>query len=1150
MDKPSGKVVSNRRRLILRIGAVAAGLLILLAGLLWLATPRIIESMVEKQLASLEARTGLNIDVESFETVGREGIEIRGLSIALPDGDAPLGQIEAIDASIDLVQAARGRPAFSSLDIEGVALTLHRYGDGTTDLDRIREGLGDAEDDDDEGDDDFDVLDLEDRLEALAERGLRYFGGAYPDLVVRQARLTLTHDEGAQPWPIDSVSTDLFTLQGDHKRAPFEMTLALDVPHSDSLQIPESVQLSGSLHRPVFESLLRVDFEDELRVSNLARLPFSELSLTGFEVAENYTLLLRQPRIDSRLGPNSERLASAQQVSTSFAEWTTDRSALSIVELQVDEPRVYIEYDAHGASNLTQLNHILRQPRARSTAAHARRIATLIDEANRDDDDDGDDDASDAPTVDPNDPVARFSSLFEGLPVQQWLTNYLPRQTSLRDVRIVVDDAREHENLTRPASRFEITAEVLELEHHPLRGILEGDFKFQVIAGDDSARTDIEFHIPYRQGNWDVSVDIDALELAHFSQIFGPRLAQYLHGGEVTATLEVANAGEDGGAVTRFDGLLALRDFRVHMPAIAEDPIEVPSASLLLDGSYDPALPVPPPELVFRGYSVVDSDPAAEDEDDDAQEDPYPFDPPDRGAFVIDNARAQLSDLETQFSLAIHGIDGTNRPNRVTIEVDLEPTPLSAIIDAVPAAIRGPLDGLEMRGDLTWKYKLEVPLYEASTMAWEADVHLSPDFEIIYIPEPVDVFKLTDEFEHTITDEWTADVRWVERDFFYERTVTIPEMTPIPATWILENTGIELSRLDGIRRQREWPPVPEWSPYLGLSRAVLDSPEYWLTSHALDKSTSRPPWAKEERQAPAEPSFVDSFFQGFEEGDSAAEDQFNTPSTEDDDAAGLLIYEKPEPLRPHETEIQVDPDRYGPYVFVPLHHISPYMVRAILTTEDTSFFTHDGFNFLAIRHSVEANLEAGRYVRGASTISMQLVKNVFLDRSRVLSRKLQEVALVWLMESVADVPKERLMEVYLNVIEFGPGIFGINEAAMHYFGKRPDELTISESAWLVSIVPNPKRYHQYYDRGEITPGWFRRMSRYIRAMYNRDRITEVEMEAALEIVPQFYIPEDGDPLLREDAGEVVPSVEPDQAVTTDEDGDAGDEAEPAVPLFD
>jgi membrane peptidoglycan carboxypeptidase len=205
---------------------------------------------------------------------------------------------------------------------------------------------------------------------------------------------------------------------------------------------------------------------------------------------------------------------------------------------------------------------------------------------------------------------------------------------------------------------------------------------------------------------------------------------------------------------------------------------------------------------------------------------------------------------------------------------------------------------------------------------------------------------------------------------------------------------------------------------------------------------------------------------------------------------------------------------YGQYTYVPLQHISPWMIRAAMTTEDNSFFKHHGFNWYALKDSVEDNIEAGGYVRGASTISMQLVKNVFLYRNKVLARKFQEAFLVWLMEDVADIPKARLLELYFNVIEYGPGIYGIHDAAVHYFGKRPDRLTLTEVAWLVSIVPNPKKYHIYYERGSISDAWFRHVLRYVRVMHNRGRVTELEYELAKDQKPEFYKPADGEPLMR------------------------------------
>ena len=134
---------------------------------------------------------------------------------------------------------------------------------------------------------------------------------------------------------------------------------------------------------------------------------------------------------------------------------------------------------------------------------------------------------------------------------------------------------------------------------------------------------------------------------------------------------------------------------------------------------------------------------------------------------------------------------------------------------------------------------------------------------------------------------------------------------------------------------------------------------------------------------------------------------------------------------------------------------------------------------------------------------MQLVKMLFLDQDRVFSRKLQEVFLVYLMEHHVPVSKERILELYLNLAEFGPGIYGIHRAAGYYFNKEPRELTAGEATWLASILPAPKTYHRYYEEGEISDGWFARMIGLYDIMLERGRMTPAEYEEALRRRPVF-----------------------------------------------
>ncbi len=180
--------------------------------------------------------------------------------------------------------------------------------------------------------------------------------------------------------------------------------------------------------------------------------------------------------------------------------------------------------------------------------------------------------------------------------------------------------------------------------------------------------------------------------------------------------------------------------------------------------------------------------------------------------------------------------------------------------------------------------------------------------------------------------------------------------------------------------------------------------------------------------------------------------------------------------------------------FVPLSRISPWLVLAVTTTEDGSFFRHEGFNTYQVKMSVVRNLEKGRFVRGASTITMQLVKNLFLSHEKTLARKFQEIILTWLIER--EITKEKLIEIYLNVIEWGDGVYGIKEACDHYFdGLPPDNLSPAQAAFLVSFIPYPRPFYARFNEGmkgkERSKRWLRwwgrrqkLVKRIVRAMVN------------------------------------------------------------------
>ena len=154
--------------------------------------------------------------------------------------------------------------------------------------------------------------------------------------------------------------------------------------------------------------------------------------------------------------------------------------------------------------------------------------------------------------------------------------------------------------------------------------------------------------------------------------------------------------------------------------------------------------------------------------------------------------------------------------------------------------------------------------------------------------------------------------------------------------------------------------------------------------------------------------------------------------------------------------------------YTPLDQISPYLRKSVLTTEDPSFFSHRGFINEAFKQSILKNIRTKKFSRGASTISMQLIKNVFLTREKTLSRKLEEILLVYILENNRVVSKERMLEVYFNIIEWGPNVYGIGEASRFYFQKSPSDLNVDECLYLASIIPKPRKFmYQFNDEGNL-----------------------------------------------------------------------------------
>lgn len=168
---------------------------------------------------------------------------------------------------------------------------------------------------------------------------------------------------------------------------------------------------------------------------------------------------------------------------------------------------------------------------------------------------------------------------------------------------------------------------------------------------------------------------------------------------------------------------------------------------------------------------------------------------------------------------------------------------------------------------------------------------------------------------------------------------------------------------------------------------------------------------------------------------------------------------------PHMIGPDFEMKSHKPKNWVTLKEISLFAKWAIVLSEDWGFYQHEGIDVNQMKVALNEMLDVKRF-RGASTITQQMVKNVFLSEDRTLWRKVHEIILAQKVERALS--KARILEIYLNVIEFGPGIFGIKNASLHYFKKRPAALNPKEAAFLAMLLPSPKRYYASFKNRKLT----------------------------------------------------------------------------------
>lgn len=188
----------------------------------------------------------------------------------------------------------------------------------------------------------------------------------------------------------------------------------------------------------------------------------------------------------------------------------------------------------------------------------------------------------------------------------------------------------------------------------------------------------------------------------------------------------------------------------------------------------------------------------------------------------------------------------------------------------------------------------------------------------------------------------------------------------------------------------------------------------------------------------------------------------------------------------------IGPDR--PH-WVPIKTVSRHVLNAIVVSEDARFFEHAGLDWQEISNSIAFNMERGRYARGASTITQQVVKMAFLNPQKSLFRKSREaigaICLEWILS------KDRILEWYINLVEFGDGVFGIEAAARHYFQTTPELLTIQDGAHLALVIPSPNGWSKGLRQRKLTEFGRQRYANIIDQMYRHGFITQTLRQSAL-----------------------------------------------------
>lgn len=212
---------------------------------------------------------------------------------------------------------------------------------------------------------------------------------------------------------------------------------------------------------------------------------------------------------------------------------------------------------------------------------------------------------------------------------------------------------------------------------------------------------------------------------------------------------------------------------------------------------------------------------------------------------------------------------------------------------------------------------------------------------------------------------------------------------------------------------------------------------------------------------------------------------------------------KRDPKKPLKAQVSWSHKR--PWFWVSLRDISKPTIKAVQLSEDSAFFSHEGIDFHEIQESFERNWKEKEFARGGSTITQQVVKNVFLSSEKTLSRKLKEIILAKKLENTLE--KNEILEVYFNIVEWGTGVGGVLQASKRYFNKHPSELGPKEGAFLAMLLPSPSRYSESFRQKKLTPYAKRRTENILLKLYKTGVISKEVYEVELQTPLSFETPE-------------------------------------------